>query len=286
MMRWNRKSFSLMSLSVVIALIVWSQMGIYLAHLFFGVSVKVNFFKFCISLFNDHSLYYFAILFILNALITYTVITMIVKMVKQYDLSRRFKNKVALLRNQQMTDGLIEQFNGMKAPIMVIDHVQALAFTMGLRKPCIVLSSGLITMLERQELEAVIEHETFHQQNHDSLKIFILQWISQALWFIPLTRWTYSNYKIISELRADEFAVQRMGSELGLGSALLKLIKNGFTENANPVLTRFVDGAVNYRLKQLIDPQVNIPVRLEMTSTVISVHVLLLFMSMIVQTIT
>jgi Zn-dependent protease with chaperone function len=157
---------------------------------------------------------------------------------------------------------------------------------MGFRKPLIVLSTGLIEMLDRHELEAVIEHEAFHQNNHDSLKIFILQLISQALWFIPLTKWTYQNYKIISELMADEYAVIKTGSELGLGSALLKLIKNCFHENAAPVLAHFADGSVNYRLQQLVDPQKNIPVKLETISIVISINVLLLFMSMIVLAVT
>jgi Zn-dependent protease with chaperone function len=286
MMRWQRKSSIVLALSLLIAGLVWSQMGMYLAHLMFGVNVQVNFFKFCMSLFKEKSFYYFLVITFLNALIVYTVLITLIRFVQQYALSIRFRKKIMSLRDQTKTDQIIRDYKPQNNNLIVIDHKQTMAFSMGFRKPLIVLSTGLIEMLDRHELEAVIEHEAFHQNNHDSLKIFILQLISQALWFIPLTKWTYQNYKIISELMADEYAVIKTGSELGLGSALLKLIKNCFHENAAPVLAHFADGSVNYRLQQLVDPQKNIPVKLETISIVISINVLLLFMSMIVLAVT
>ncbi|MGM0883091.1 MAG: M56 family metallopeptidase [Bacillota bacterium] len=282
MMRWQRKSSIVLALSLLIAGLVWSQMGMYLAHLMFGVNLQVNFFKFCLSLFKEKSFYYFLVIIFLNALIVYTILITLIKFAQQYVLSRRFRNKIMALSNRTLTDQIIRDYKPLNNKLIVIDHKQPMAFTMGFRSPLIVLSTGLIEMLDHHELEAVIEHEAFHQNNRDSLKIFILQLISQVLWFIPLTKWTYQNYKIISELMADEYAIKKTGSELGLGSALLKLIKNCFHENAAPVLAHFADGSVNYRLQQLVDPQKDIPVKLETTSIVISIYVLLLFMSMIV----
>ncbi|WP_372662138.1 M56 family metallopeptidase [Cohnella sp.] len=246
----------------------------------------MNFFKLCLSLFKENSLYYFLMIFLLNSLIAYSVVITIFKIVQQYFLSGRFKDKIFRLENIQLTNSLKNDFMIFNQALIVIDHRQPMAFTMGLRKPCIVLSSRLLEMLDHQELEAVIEHETFHQNNHDSIKIFILHLISHALWFIPLTKWTYKNYIIISELLADEFAVQRTGSEIGLGSALLKLINSCFSEKPNPMLVYFSEAAVNYRLEQLINPERKIPIRMETKSIVLSIHVLLLFMGMIVLAIT
>ncbi|WP_419873264.1 M48 family metalloprotease [Candidatus Pristimantibacillus sp. PTI5] len=285
-MRWQRKSATIMAVSFFIAILVWSQMGMYLAHLLFGVNVKVNFFKFCISLFKENSLYYFLVITFLNSLIAYAILITCLKITQQYVLSRRFKTRLMSLRNIILTANIIQEFQPLNQNIIVIDHDRAMAFTVGFRRPLVVLSSGLIEMLDREELEAVIAHEAFHQSNYDSLKIFLLQLISQSLWFIPVTKWTYRNYKLISELLADEYAVQKTGSELGLGSALLKLIKKGFSDHPTPVLVYFSDGVVNYRLQQLVDPNQMIPVRLGMISIVISIHVLLLFMGMIVLAIT
>lgn len=285
-MQWQRKSSFVLALSLLIAILVSSQMGMYLAHLLFGVNLQINFFKFCMSLFKEKSFYYFLVITFLNVLIVYTILITLIKITQQYILSRRFRHKIMAFKDRTLTDQMINECKLQNRKLIVIDYKQSMAFTMGFRKPLIVLSTGLIEMLDRHELEAVIEHETFHQRNYDSLKIFILQLISQVLWFIPLTKWTYQNYKIISELLADEYAINKTGSELGLASALLKLIKNCFHENAAPVLAHFTDGSVNYRLQQLVDPKKTIPVRLETISIVISIHVLLVFMGMIVLAIT
>jgi hypothetical protein len=58
MMRWQRKSSLVLALSLLIAGLVWSQMGMYLAHIMFGVNLQVNFFKFCLSLFKEKSFYH------------------------------------------------------------------------------------------------------------------------------------------------------------------------------------------------------------------------------------
>lgn len=286
MMWCKKKSAFILGLSLLIAVFVWSQIGMYLAHLLFGVNIRINFFKFCVSLFKESSFYYFLVTILLNAFIAYTVLVTLIKITKQYVLSKRFKQKLFQLKNIELTNILNEEFNRQSQDIMVIHHNQSLAFTIGCGKPYIVLSSGLIEMLEDHELEAVIEHETFHQRNRDPLKVFILQLISQSLWFIPVTKWSYQNYKIMSEMLADGYAIQKTGSELGLGSALLKLIKNEFHTGMSPILVHFSDESVNYRLQQLVNPQKAIPVKLTTTSIVISIHVLFLFMSMVLVTIT
>lgn len=285
-MRWQKKSYLVLVLSLIIALAVWSQMGMYVAHHVFGFNLNMNFFKFCLSLFREDSFYYFIVFYLLNALIAYTVLITVFKVIQQYAVSSRFKKKILTMRNDRLTDTVIREFKPANPNLIVIEHEQSMAFTMGFRRPIIVLSSGLISMLDRDELEAVVEHETFHQKNYDAMKIFILQLISQSLWYIPLTKWSYQNLKIISELLADEYAIHRTGSELWLSSALLKLIRNCFSKDIRPVLTHFSDGDINYRLQQLVDPQSHIPVKLQTASILISLYVLILYMSMIALAIT
>ncbi|WP_068775886.1 M56 family metallopeptidase [Paenibacillus sp. FJAT-26967] len=285
-MRWKRKSFSILVLSLLIALLVWCQMGMYLTHLFFGVDVQVNFFKFCVSLFKEESIYYFFVVVLLNAIIAYTFLVTLFKTAEQLWLSVKFKKKILSALHHDLTRDINARYPGRDQTLMIIHQSQPLAFTMGLHKPCIILSTGLIEMLDEDELEAVIEHETFHQKNLDPFKIFVLKLISQALWFIPLTKWSYHNYKIMSELMADEFAIHRTGSELGLSSALFKLIKNACRRETNVTLVHFSQESVNYRLQQLVEPQKNIPLRLETAAIVVSVQVLLLLLVMVMVAVT
>ncbi|MBD1383291.1 M56 family metallopeptidase [Metabacillus arenae] len=286
MMGWKKKSLMILGVSLLISAIIWCQMGMYITHLLFGVDIPTNFFKFCISLFRENSFYYFLITILLNVLIAYSILITLYKIIEQYVLSKKFQKKMLKLKNKEWTESVMTKAEGQNKDILVINHDQLLAFSMGFRRPMIVLSSGLIRLLDDQELEAVIEHEASHQQNYDSLWVFILKLISESLWFIPMTKWSYHNYKIISELLADEYAIRQTGSEIGLGSALLKLIKNCCRDDSTPVLVHFSEEAVNYRLKQLIEPQKKIPVKPAFTSMVVSVYGLILFMGMIFLAIT
>ncbi|WP_028390234.1 M56 family metallopeptidase [Bacillus cihuensis] len=285
-MWWRKRSLFVIGLSLLIAVLIWSQMGMYIAHLLFGVNLHVNVFKFCVSLFKESSFYYFLVTIILNVLIAYTILITLIKIIEQFILLKKFKKVIFAQQNIGLTSIINRKFESQHQDIIVIDHSESFAFTFGFRSPSIVLSSSLIEILDSDELVAVVEHETFHQKNDDSLKIFILQLIAQSIWFIPLTKWSYQNYKIMSELLADEYAIQKMGSELGLSSALFKLINNYYKGNASPTLVHFSGESVNFRLQQLVEPKKSIPVRLKTTSMVISIYVLLLLMGMIFVTIT
>lgn len=279
-MWWKKKSWSILILSLIMASLVWIQMGMFLTHLIFGVNLKLNFFKFCLSLFRENSFYYFLVIFLLNTIIAYILLVTMAKIINQFILSCRFKKRLMKLKDRELSRFISEKL-GRQEEMIIVKSKEILAFTTGIRKPAIVLSTALIDLLELEELEAVIEHETFHKNNHDPMKIFMLQLIAQSLWFIPLTKWCYENYKIISEILADEHAVSKMGSELSLGSALIKLIKNRSIHHAAPVVVQFSGESVNYRLQQLVEPQRAIPVKLQPVNIFISIHVLLLLMGMV-----
>ncbi|TDL92346.1 M56 family peptidase [Vibrio vulnificus] len=277
---WKRKSYFVISLSLLIACVVWCQMGAFLVHIFFGVNIKANFFKFCFSLFKEDSVYYFVVVTLLSIIISYSILSTLFKIAEQYFLSRSFKQKLFLSKNVEKTRFINETFNRVNNDILVVNADQPLAFTLGFWRPFIVFSSGLIKLLDLDELEAVVEHEAFHQKKYHPLVIFILQLISDALWFVPLTKWCHKIYKIISELSADENAINKMGTELGISTALLKLIKHGYTDKSSPVLVHFSNESVNYRLQQLIDPHKKIPLRAETTTIFVSIYVLLILLGM------
>ncbi|MGE7760149.1 M56 family metallopeptidase [Peribacillus sp. NPDC097895] len=275
---WKKKSYFVISLSLLIACVVWSQMGAFLVHIFFGVNIKANFFKFCFSLFKEGSVYYFVVITLINILISYSILSTLFKIAEQYLLSRRFKQKLFIHKNVEKTRSINETFKQVNKDILVVNADQPLAFTIGFRRPFIVFSTGLIELLDFDELQAVVEHESYHQKKYDPLVIFILQVIAHALWFVPLTKWCYENHKIISELLADEHAIHKTGTELGISAALLKLIKHGCFDKSAPVLVHFSNESVNYRLQQLVDPQRTIPLRADITTISVSIYVLIILL--------
>ncbi|MBV7504218.1 M56 family metallopeptidase [Bacillus sp. sid0103] len=283
-MVWKHKSTAVLGLALFFAIILFVQIAMYLVNILFGPLELFNIFNFCVSFFEKGTFAYYAVLLIVNAYIFYTVFIICNKIVQQILLLRSFQNKIHLLINKDKSKQLNQIFNRKNDDIVVINYKDPLAFTFGFLKPVIVLSTTFTEMLDAKELEAVIYHETSHQRYYDGIKVFILQIISEALWYIPLTMWSYQNYRIMIELVADEYAINRMGSELGLGSALLKLIKKQVKINSNltPAIVHFADSTVDYRLQQLINPQQSIPVKAQLRSIVISLNVFILILILLV----
>ena len=96
---------------------------------------------------------------------------------------------------------------------------------MGLFTPHIVLSTGLLSVLDENELEAVIYHEQSHVANKDPLKTFLLSTLASALWYIPFIKWSHKRFKVMREVLADQDAIVKNGTPAHIGSALLKMVK-------------------------------------------------------------
>lgn len=281
-MMWRYKSLVVLALGLFFALLLFLQIGMYLINHLFGTMISLNIFQLCISLFKGNTFVYHTVLLVVNTFIAYTIFMICKKVGQQILEFTKVKKKIALLKNTQLSENVNRKFNRKKVDISIIESIEPVAFTIGFFRPTIVLSTALITMLDHAELEAVVFHETAHQKYFDPLKLLVLQIISEAMWYIPLTKWSYQNYKIMIELVADEYAINRMGSELGLGSALLKLIKTRLSGSTAPSLVPFADGTVDYRIKQLIDPEPSIPVKIQTKSIFISINMIMILMVLMV----
>jgi Zn-dependent protease with chaperone function len=279
---WKNKATGVFGLGLCFAMFFFIQMGLYLINIFCGPAFFDNIFQFCIRIFKKDSIEYYIVLLLVNTYVAYTIFLICKKVMLQIINARKLKKKIVFLANQSLTSQLNERFKRRKEDIAVIYSNQPVALTFGLWNSTIVLSTTLIDMLENEELEAVIHHETAHQKNFDVLKIFILQTISAVMWYIPLTHWVYKNFRIMIELVADEYAISRMGTELGIGSALLKLIKTHINIKSTAIIVPFADGTVDYRLKQLLEPHLSLPVKLQTKSILISIYVMIFIMILMV----
>ena len=100
------------------------------------------------------------------------------------------------------------------------------AFTLGLWKPKIYVSSGICSYLSRKELTAVILHETHHKRCKDPLKLFVIQILHALNYFLPINRYLINQYSSASEKAADDSAINFSREPLELASALVKLSKS------------------------------------------------------------
>jgi Zn-dependent protease with chaperone function len=132
-----------------------------------------------------------------------------------------------------------------------------LAFTGGFLKPRIFLSTKLVDILDERELRAVILHESHHQKSKDPLKGLVVSFISDFLFFLPVSRFLHKAYHLTSEMTADAYSVSSQADPLDLAGSLLKVQKlNG------PAASWFFDPTTE-RAKHLLGQPARIPLPLK-----------------------
>jgi Zn-dependent protease with chaperone function len=93
----------------------------------------------------------------------------------------------------------------------------------GFWQPELVVSQGLIDMLDADHLEAVLIHEQAHATYHDTFWFFWLGWIRRATLWLPQTEALWQELLMLRELRADRAAAQQVDS-LVLAESLLWVV--------------------------------------------------------------
>jgi beta-lactamase regulating signal transducer with metallopeptidase domain len=168
-----------------------------------------------------------------DQLLTFTLITLGILFVYSaiyfLFLSKKTKEFIAKL-NLYSTDsyesnvimGFQQKYS---VQVQIVDFNQPLAFTYGFIRPQILISTGLINLLQPYELKAVLEHEYYHYQNRDPFKLSIWFSLARVFSFLPISRKLYERYMIEKEIKADTFAIHQVGMK-AVASALYKLMTN------------------------------------------------------------
>lgn len=130
------------------------------------------------------------------------------------------------------------------------------AFTLGLWKPKIYLSTGICSYLTKEELSGVILHEEHHKRNKDPLKLFLIQIFYALNFFLPINRYLLNQYSRASEKAADDSAVNLLQEPLELASALVKMCKSRNMPALHPLISPFKgQNIVEERIKRLLMPE-------------------------------
>jgi Zn-dependent protease with chaperone function len=111
---------------------------------------------------------------------------------------------------------------GVAGRVDVVATGEAFAVTHGLLRPRILLSSGLVAVLDEAELTAVLVHERHHLLRRDPLRLLAARLLAGYGWYLPLLRWWTLRSALRRELAADRAATARAGVAAVAG-ALLKL---------------------------------------------------------------
>ena len=114
--------------------------------------------------------------------------------------------------------------------VLVVPSRRSHAFCVGLLRPDVVVSDGLIERLSEAELRSVLAHERHHARRRDPLRRALVKAFCDGFWFIPALRTAARAQATVSELAADAVAMRSTGAQ-PLASALL-----AFEDGGAPVL--------------------------------------------------
>ena len=90
---------------------------------------------------------------------------------------------------------------------LVIADERPLAFCFGFWHPAIYISTGVIELLDRDALSAVLEHERHHATRRDPLRFAAGRVLARSLFFLPGLDALVRRHDALAELSADESAV-------------------------------------------------------------------------------
>ena len=126
--------------------------------------------------------------------------------------------------DQRTTAALQEALPALKGVTLRVCHrAEPHAFTVGWRRPCIVLSRWVLENLDRQELSAAMAHELAHIHYKDNLLLFLVHSLCPGGLALPWLQRQLAHLTALLELRADTAGAALSGDRLALASALVKV---------------------------------------------------------------
>jgi len=111
--------------------------------------------------------------------------------------------------------------------LRITEDPRAIAMAVSGKRHVVVVSTGLLGSLDRDEAEAVVAHEMMHIKNHDSrFKVFSTV-ASRFLFWDPFSKFFDPAVHREREYLADEMGGRTTGKPGALASALLKIHETG-----------------------------------------------------------
>ena len=157
---------------------------------------------------------------------------------------------------QSFIDDLSVRLGSPRCRVLLRVYDRPQAFTSGIFRPTVLLSTWMVEHLDRRELEAVLAHELGHVARRDYLMIWLATMLRDAFFYVPTSWAAYRQIQREKEFACDDTVVGMTRRPLALASALAKVLLHAVEE---PQLARFgvaqplvrVDEPVNGRIERL-----------------------------------
>jgi Zn-dependent protease with chaperone function len=135
--------------------------------------------------------------------------------------------------------------------IRVVDSIAPYSAQIGFWQPELIVTQGLLDLLDNAHLDAVLAHELAHYHYRDTFWFFWLGWVRRVTDWLPQTEAMWQELLSLRELRADRWASQQTDPLL-VAEALLAVVQNNVIY-PEPFCTAFNNIAPVDRLTQRIE---------------------------------
>ncbi|NER33499.1 MAG: M56 family metallopeptidase [Oscillatoria sp. SIO1A7] len=143
----------------------------------------------------------------------------------------------------------LQNFQG--TPARILDLSVPFSAQVGFWQPELVVTQGLIDLLDEEHLLAVIAHERAHLHYRDTFWFFWLGWIRRFSFWLPNTEILWQELLLWREMRADRWAAQQVDFLL-LAESLIYVVQTPLVESES-FCAAFSCAAPQNRLSQRID---------------------------------
>ena len=148
----------------------------------------------------------------------------------------------------------LKKITAQKARVLAIDFPYSAR--VGFWKSELIVTQGLLNLLDQEHLQAVLAHEQAHQEYHDTFWFFWLGWLRSMSFWLPNSENLWSELVFLRELRADKYASGQVDYLLLAESLLLvaekvnQVAEINFSDSCCVALS---DNSLNNRLLERID---------------------------------
>ncbi|MBD2602830.1 M56 family metallopeptidase [Microcystis viridis] len=98
----------------------------------------------------------------------------------------------------------LKKITAQKARVLAVDFPYSAR--VGFWKSELIVTQGLLNLLDQEHLQAVLAHEQAHQEYHDTFWFFWLAWLRSMSSWLPNSENLWSELVFLRELRADKYA--------------------------------------------------------------------------------
>ncbi len=131
---------------------------------------------------------------------------------------------------QSFIDDLSARLGAPRCRVLLRVYDRPQAFTSGIFRPTVLLSTWMVEHLDRRELEAVLAHELGHVARRDYLVIWLATVLRDAFFYVPTSWAAYRQLQREKEFACDDTVVGMTRRPLALASALAKVLLHAVEE--------------------------------------------------------